>query len=720
MGRKKRGKKKLGINQLKSVLLKYFLKNPKKRMNAGQLIKKLSLSNSRDSVSHALSELHRDDNIRSVSDHKYVLNKRKLKEEPADQGTDKTYVGKVEIIRSGSAYVVVPDLEKDVYVPRRYLASAMNGDRVELAVRFYRSKNPEGRVTKVIERNTSRVIGKLRASRSSGVVVWQTKRNTVEVFISSQNFGAAVDGDTVIVDIVSWGDENNNTVWGKVVRIVNDLDYHDFTMESILIENGFKSDYPDEVLKELEGISENISEEELLKRRDFREHICFTIDPDTAKDFDDAISYKILENGHHEIGVHIADVTHYLKEKTALDKEAYTRSTSVYLVDRCIAMLPEKLSNNLCSLVPDQDRLVFSAVFEFDPNFKLINEWFGKSVIHSKRRFTYEEAQEIMDSNAGEFHKELGLLNEIAKHLRDQRFKDGGIGFETDEVKFRLDKDNKPIGVFVKERKEVHMLIEDFMLLANRRVARFVSEKSKENPIPFVYRIHDLPDMDRLVDLKYLLEEYDVQMDLSTPSKIAKSFNTLSEKAQKEEKYKLLMGFAIRTMAKAIYSTDNIGHYGLGFEYYTHFTSPIRRYSDVLVHRILENTLNKASRPNKATLAAQCVHISSQERKAMDAERDSVKFKQVEYMSEHIGEEFEGMISGMIDKGIFVELGDTKAEGLIPFERLGDRFLVKENKIKALGLRKGKDLKLGDRLKVKIIDADLRNRLIEMELVEYL
>lgn len=719
MGRRKRGKKKLGPNQLRSIIFKYFLKNQKKRMNAGQLIKKLGLSNSRDSVSHALSELHKEDMIRSVSDHKYVLNKRKLKEDHSVED-EKLHTGKIEIIRSGSAYVVVQDLEKDVYVPKRHLASAMHGDIVELSVRLFRSKNPEGRVKRVLKRNTTRVIGTLRATSSSGVVLWQTRRNSLEVFISPQNYGDADDGDKVIVDIVNWGEDNSGMLWGKVVRIVNDLAFHDLSMESILIENGFKSDYPDEVLKELEKIPNDISEEELETRRDFRNHICFTIDPDTAKDFDDAISYKLLENGNHEIGVHIADVTHYLKENTALDKEAYARSTSVYLVDRCIAMLPEKLSNNLCSLVPNEDRLVFSAVFEFDADYKLKSEWFGKAVIHSKRRFTYEEAQEIMDNKEGEFSDELELLNNIAKHLRDKRFEGGGIGFETDEVKFRLDKDNKPIGVYVKERKEVHMLIEDFMLLANRRVARFISNKQKENAIPFVYRVHDLPDMDRLVDLKYLLEEYDVQMDLSTPRKIAASFNTLSERALKEEKYKLLMGFAIRTMAKAIYSTDNIGHYGLGFEDYTHFTSPIRRYSDVLVHRLLEKNLNDSFRTDKAKLEAKCVHISSQERKAMEAERDSVKFKQVEYMKDHIGEVFDGMISGMIDKGIFVEVGETKAEGLIPFDKLDDRFLIKENKIKAMGLRKGRDLKLGDKLRVKILEADLVNRQIEMQLVEYL
>lgn len=723
MARRKRKKgKKLNAEHLKSFILKYFLKNPKKRMNAGQLIKKLNLANTRDAVSHVLKTLHNEDAIRQVSEFKYVLNKRYAKEADAEKGSkdEKTYVGTIDIIRSGAGYVMVEGLENDIYIPQRHLNSAMNRDKVEVTARFYKSKKPEGRVVNVLKRNISRVIGKIKVSKTSGVVFFNTRKANLEVFISPQNYNGAKDGDNVIVDIISWGESGDNMVWGKVNRVINDLDTHDWTMESILIENGFNSDYPAEVMQEIEAISDEITQEEIQKRRDFRDVLCFTIDPESAQDFDDAISYQVLENGNFEVGVHIADVTHYLKEGTALDKDAFNRSTSVYLVDRCIAMLPEKLSNNLCSLVPKKDRLVFSAVFEFNKKFKLVNEWFGKAIIHSDHRFTYEEAQKSLDDDSLLFGPELNQVNEIAKDLRKKRFDNGAINFETDEVHFKLDENNKPIGVFVKERKEIHMLIEDFMLLANRRVATFISTKSKGQPIPFVYRIHDVPDIDRLVDLKLLLEEYDVKMDLSTPSKISDSFNILSEKAQKEDKYKLLMTFAIRTMAKAIYSTDNIGHYGLGFDYYSHFTSPIRRYSDVLAHRILEKNLNGDYRADKVKLETMCVHISNQERRAMDAERDSIKFKQVEYMKDHEGEVFEGMVSGMIEKGIFVEVGETKAEGLISFESIGGSFIVKESKIKALGTGKANDIKLGDKVMVKILKADLVNRLIEMELVEQL
>jgi len=489
-------------------------------------------------------------------------------------------------------------------------------------------------------------------------------------------------------------------------------------MENILIENGFSSDYPDDVIKQVDAIPDIITEEEIANRRDFRNILTFTIDPDTAQDYDDAISYQVLENGNYEVGVHIADVTHYLKPNTPLDKEAFARSTSVYLVDRCIAMLPEKLSNNMCSLVPNKDRLVFSAVFEFNDKYKMVGEWFGKSVIHSDRRFTYEEGQVSLDDESGLYHEELTIVNKIAHALRKEKFKNGAIAFESDEVKFVLDEKNKPTGVFVKQRTDIHLLIEDFMLLANKRVAEFVATRNKGNAVPNVYRIHDIPDIERLGDLKLLMEEYDVKLDLSTPDKIAESFNGLSKKSKEDPKYKLLMSFAIRTMAKAIYSTDNIGHYGLHFDYYTHFTSPIRRYSDVLVHRILEKNLEEDHREDKTKLESMCAHISRQERRAMEAERDSIKYKQVEYMSEHIGEEYTGIVSGMIERGLFVEVSETKAEGMIPFTRIPGGFEIQDGRYKASNKRTGESLKLGDKIKVRIVSTDLVNRLIEMEVVE--
>ncbi|NNE15052.1 MAG: ribonuclease R, partial [Saprospiraceae bacterium] len=692
MGRRKPKKKKLGTDQLKNYLLKYFLKNPKKRMNASQLSKKLKLKVSKDAINHALSKLLSKNVLRQVSDHKFVLDKNYISKERKVKEPSKNLIGRVAMIKSGAAYIIVPNNEEDIYVPAKFLGTALNGDEVEISISKYKGRKPEGKVVSVVKRNTTQIMGKILTFRKYGIVTSSSRKNPFDVFVNPKDFNGAKKGDRVLIDITDWGSNKDQMIWGKVKKIMNDLDDHNWTMENILVENGFSSDYPDEVMEQVKKISDEISEEEISNRRDFRDVLTFTIDPDTAQDFDDAISYEELENGNLEIGVHIADVTHYMKANTPLDKEAFARSTSVYLVDRCIAMLPEKLSNNLCSLVPNKDRLVFSAVFEFNKKHKMVREWFGRSIIHSDKRFTYDEGQKSLDNKNGLFHRELTAINKVAHSLRKEKFKNGAIAFESDEIKFILDEDNRPTGVFVKQRKDVHMLIEDFMLLANKRVAKFVATKNKENPIPNVYRIHDVPDVERLVELKSLMEEYDVTLDLSSPDKIAESFNTLSEKSKTDDKYKLLMGFAIRTMAKAVYSTDNIGHYGLHFEHYTHFTSPIRRYSDVLVHRILAQNLKKEKREDKAKLEAKCVHISKQERRAMEAERDSIKYKQVEYMSDHIGEEYVGIVSGMIEKGIFVEVSETKAEGLIPFNNMSDNYVVEQGRYLARSLHSKKKL----------------------------
>lgn len=721
--RRKPSKKKLGTDKLKQIVLSYFLKNPKMRLNASQIAKKTKLKVGKDAINHVLGILLKDSVIRQVSDHKFVLDKKYRKREKKISKSTNTLTGRVDLIKSGAGYVIIQGQDDDVFVPAKHLKTALNGDEVEIETFTHKNRRPEGRVIRVVKRNTTQIMGKLITYKKYGIVSSDTKKSKLDVYLKPKDFNNAVKGDKVLVTITDWGSEGdrskiNNVVWGEVTRIMNDLDDHNWTMENILVENGFSSDYPDEVMKQVEAIPDTITAEEIAQRKDFREVLTFTIDPDTAQDFDDAISYQVLENGNYQVGVHIADVTHYLKPNTPLDKEAYARSTSVYLVDRCIAMLPEKLSNNMCSLVPNKDRLVFSSVFEFNEKYKMVSEWFGKSIIHSDRRFTYDEGQESLDNKSGLYHDELTTINKIAHKLRKKKFKNGAIAFESDEVKFILDEKNKPTGVFVKQRKDVHMLIEDFMLLANKRVAEYVATKNKENPVPNVYRIHDMPDIERLADLKLLMEEYDVKLDLSTPDKIAESFNKLSKKSKEDDKYKLLMTFAIRTMAKAIYSTDNIGHYGLHFDFYTHFTSPIRRYSDVLVHRILEKNLKEDHREDKAKLDSMCVHISKQERRAMDAERDSIKYKQVEYMSQHIGEEYTGIVSGMIERGLFVEVSETKAEGMIPFTRIPGHFEIQNGRYKASNKKTGESLKLGDKIKVRIVSTDLTNRLIEMEVVE--
>lgn len=716
---RKKKRKNPDPKQLREKILKYFLKNSKKRLNAGQLIKKLRLKANRDAVQDALGKMHHDDILRQVSDYKYVLNKKHKASKSSGGSGKMTYSGKVDGIRSGAAYILVDGLEDDVYVPAKHMNGAFNGDLVEVSVIKTSRRKPEGKVIKILKRSTSQIMGVVEESKKNySKVVSASLKKPMTVYVAKENLKKAKKGEKVLVDITMWPKESGEPIWGEVNKLFKGIDAHNWNMESILVDSGFSSDHTPESVKEAKAFPEKIPQSEIDKRRDFRDILTFTIDPDTAQDFDDAISYEVLDNGDIEIGVHIADVTHFLKPGTALDKEAFERSTSVYLVDRCVPMLPERLSNNLCSLMPDVDRLVFSAAFTFDQkSYKLKSEWFGKGIIHSDKRFTYDEGQESLDNKKGLYHKELTIINKIAKKLRKAKFKNGAINFETDEVKFILDKDNKPTGIFVKERKDVHMLIEDFMLLANKRVARFLALKDAENPVPNVYRIHDHPNLDKVADLAEFMKEFGVDLDYSSPEAISASFNELSKKAKKKPLFKLLMLLAIRTMSKAAYSTNNIGHYGLRFEHYSHFTSPIRRYSDVLTHRILEKNLGKKShKVDKTKLEAKCMHISAQERKAMEAERDSIKYKQVEYISSHVGKEFEGVISGMIERGVFVELSESKAEGFIPFTKF-KHGLTFVSRYKATTRNGKKSIMMGDKIMVRVIGADMERRQIDLEVV---
>lgn len=721
---KQRKKKKLKSGNIRAAIIKCFLKNPKKRLNAGTLIKKMKIKGNRDAVHAAMENLRNEDILRQVSDNKFVLNR---KHKVAKAGKSSTGGGKgkvihqgiVATIKSGAAYILVDSMEDDVYVPSYALQGAFNGDEVEISVVFNKGRKPEGKVKKILKRNTPRVMGILRAEKKKFSMLEPASRSLrAEIKIAKEDYNGANDGDKILAEITHWPGNPDQPIWAKVSKVFKNIDDHNWTMESILVENGFNSEHTAAAMNEAEKFPAKISDEEIAKRRDFRGILTFTIDPDTAQDFDDAISYEELDNGNLEVGVHIADVTHFLRPETALDKEALERSTSVYLVDRCIPMLPERLSNNLCSLMPKVDRLVFSAVFTFNKKHELVSEWFGKGIIYSDKRFTYDEGQESLDNKNGLFHRELSVVNEIAHKLRKEKFADGAINFDSDEIKFKLDKKNKPVGVFVKQRKDVHLLIEDFMLLANRRVARFLAMKDPENPLPSVYRIHDHPDLDRVAELATYMKEFGIDLDYSSPEKIAESYNKLAKKAKKDDLSKLMMGLAIRTMAKAVYSTDNVGHYGLSFEHYSHFTSPIRRYSDVLTHRILEKNLTgKIVREDKNKLEASCIHISKQERKAMEAERDSIKYKQVEYISEHIGEEFDGIVSGMIERGVFIELTASRAEGFIPFDNFKGNFALGDTRYKAESRNKKKTIKMGDTIRVKVVSTDLKNRQIELEAV---
>ncbi|MBK6784754.1 MAG: RNB domain-containing ribonuclease [Saprospiraceae bacterium] len=452
------------------------------------------------------------------------------------------------------------------------------------------------------------------------------------------------------------------------------------------------------------------------KKTGFQRKICFTIDPLTAKDFDDALSLHQLENGHFEIGIHIADVTHFLDENSELDKEAFTRSTSVYIADRVCPMLPEELSNHLCSLTPNEDKYTFSAVFEMDEEGRIFNEWFGKTIIHSCRRFTYEEAQERIENEEGDYANEINLLNHIAKKLRKIRFDNGSISFESDEVQFVYDTHMVPLEIKIRERKDAHMLVEDFMLLANKKVAEYMY-KLATPAIPYIYRIHDLPNPEKLSDFADYAKELGFTFYGKTPSSITDSFNRLAKEISENETLKLLEPMAIRTMSKAEYSPHNIGHYGLGFDFYTHFTSPIRRYADVIAHRVLYKNLEGSFRADLKDLEQKTKHISLQERKAMDAERESIKYKLVEYMSFHIGEKYEGVVSGMIEKGIFIEILETKAEGFIPFDDLPGTYVLAENKFRAWEKRGKDDFYIGKKIWVMVLDANKNTQKIQLKIM---
>lgn len=628
-----------------------------------------------------------------------------------------TLTGVVDLTQSGAAYIVVDGQLNDIYVPARKTNRAFNGDTVRVKIVPSGKKTKlEGEIVEVIQRKKDTFIGIVERNEDFAFVVTDKKFNNYDFYISASETKRSKikDGERVIVRLQDWPPSMKNPI-GQITGKLGAIGDHDSDMQAIMVDTGINFVFPEETEAAAKKISETISAEEIKKRRDFRNVFTITIDPVDAKDFDDAISLEYLDNGNMEIGVHIADVSHYVIPDSPIEKEAYERATSVYLVDRVIPMLPEKLSNNICSLVPHKDRLTFSAVFEFTLDGKIVNEWFGKTVIHSDRRFSYEEVQEVLETKNGEYVKEILDINSIALILREQKFKNGAIAFETQEVKFILDEKKVPVGLYVKERKEAHMLIEDLMLLANRKVAELIGKhKEHSGVIPFVYRVHDLPDMTRLEEFGLAARRFGYKLKLDSPKNISAELNKLMREVEGKPEQNILESMAIRCMAKAIYTTKNIGHYGLAFAYYTHFTSPIRRYPDLMVHRILQQYLQHAGKyENASALEEKCRHSSAQERKAMEAERESVKYKQVEFMSSHIGEIFEGVISGIQHYGIFVEISENKCEGMIRVDSIRDELLFEENRRRLVSLTHSRNFEMGDKIKVKVRNADLAMRQLD-------
>ena len=627
--------------------------------------------------------------------------------------------GTLEVTRSGMGFVIAKTMDRDVLVRPNDFNTAMHGDTVLVKITQSKGGNSrvQGMVESVIERKQTDFPGHIEMGEGFAFFIAETSRPMPDVYIPLTKISGAVDKDRVIVRIVDWG--KNKKPQGEVLQVLDEADENDRVMKEILLENGFTIVFPSKVLEESEQLPQTIPLEDLEGRKDFRQVLTFTIDPVDAKDFDDAISFRKLKDDIYEIGVHIADVSHYVKPGTALDEEAYERATSVYLPDRVNPMLPERISNELCSLRPKEDKLCFSAIFHITHKGEIKEYWLGRTVIHSDHRFAYEDVQEIIDNKTGVYSGEIEILHEIAQRFRKQRIKKGAINFSSVEVRFKLDEKGKPVGILVKESKESHQLIEEFMLLANRTVASHVAKiKIKKKPIPFPFRIHDTPDKEKLAPFVEFAKKYGHHFDTKTPEGIAASFNLMLQDVKGKPEQHVLEQLGIRTMAKAIYTTENIGHYGLGFSNYCHFTSPIRRYPDVLTHRILQEVLDEEIQLHKK-LNEQCKHCSERERAAMDSERAANKYKQVEYMKEFVGDVFEGVISGVAAFGFWVETVEHKCEGLVSLSSLMeyDDFRLIEGEYALVGKRSGRRFRMGDKATIKVVSANLAKRQLDYEWV---
>ncbi len=626
--------------------------------------------------------------------------------------------GVLDITRSGMGYVVIADGSGDVLVRPGDFNTALHGDTVNVKVikeNLVTSKK-EGRITEVLERKQTEFIGTLQLSTNFAFFICDSDKPMPDIFIPLSQLHGAKNKDRVAVRLVKW-DKGDKKPVGEVTAVLKPEDENDSAMKELLAENGFPLSFSDEVMEEAARLPDGISQSEIASRKDFRDILTFTIDPADAKDFDDAISFRILKNGYYEIGVHIADVSHYVEPETALDEEAYKRATSVYLPDRVNPMLPEHISNVLCSLRPKEEKLTFSAVFQMNAKGEIKQYWLGRTIIYSDHRFTYEDVQQIIENKSGKFGEEILILHEITQKLRKKRFSKGAINFSSQEVRFKLDEKGKPIGIVIKESKEANQLIEELMLLANRAVAESVSKiKINKKELPFPYRIHDQPDEQKLAPFIVFAKKFGHVFDTSSPEKIATSFNTMLADVQGKPEQHVLEQLGIRTMAKAIYTATNIGHYGLGFEHYCHFTSPIRRYPDILVHRILQSVLSEKPLYDKK-MEEKCKHSSERERAAMECERAANKYKQVEFMQGFIGEVFEAVISGVAAFGFWCETVLHKCEGMVTVSGLSDYddFRLIEGEYALVGRRSGRSFRMGDKVWVRVVAANLEKRQLDYE-----
>ena len=723
------------IKNLTRDIFKILNKDSDKFYNYKQIAAKLKISDTdgKTQVLKKLAELTATKKIKEVDRGKFQIN------------TDRKYsIGTLDVTSKGNGYFISDDYENDIFIPNINLGKGLHNDIVKAYVYKKRSgKKLEADVVEIVERAKTEFVGVLQKNKDFGFVIPDNNKMYADIFISQNKINGAEDGDKVQATITDWP-QNSKNPFGKITTVLGKPGEHNTEMHSILLEYNLPYEFESEVEKEAENLPIEITDKEISKRRDMRKDLTFTIDPKDAKDFDDALSFTKLENGNYEIGIHIADVSHYLQPKTILDDEAYDRATSVYLVDRVVPMLPEMLSNGVCSLRPNEEKLTFSAVFEINEKAQIVGEWFGRTVTYSDQRFAYEEAQSIIENcklsddiqpytmpldtsiiNATynvtpEIVEATLKLNELAKILRKKRMKQGAISFDRVEVKFNLDKEANPIGVFFKTSKDANKLIEEFMLLANRKVAEFIgSHQDKPSNKTFIYRVHDEPDVEKLASLQNIISKFGYKINTESKESTTESLNQLLNDVNGKAEANMIETLAIRSMSKAVYTTQNIGHYGLAFDYYSHFTSPIRRYPDVMTHRLLQHYLDGGNTPKADLYEERCKHSSKREELASKAERSSIKYMQVKYMQDHKDEVFGGVITGVTEWGIYVEISSNKCEGMVRIRDIKSDYYVFDEKQYAIVGQSTKHIyQLGDDVVVRVKNADLERKHLDFTLIE--